>query len=156
LGTSDESFELGFRWARGIAPRQPDRVLDFPAGSGSLIEEFSDRLRGSQLPVVAALEPPERAGPVAITGRVDTLNDNEARSDRWRVKVRGTLRFGDGPRSRRSVWVRLPGQAAYDVALAAHRNHQQVRIAGLWTDTAPNSVRIIADPDGLRVVDDNP
>jgi hypothetical protein len=156
LGTNDESFELGFRWARGIASPQPDRVLDFPPGSGSLIEELSDQLRGSQLPAVAALEPPDRAGPATITGRVDTLNDNEAASDRWRVKVRGAMQFGDGPRTRRSLWVRLPGQAAYDVALAAHRNHQQVRITGLWTDTAPNSVRIIADPDGLRVVDDNP
>ncbi|MDX6260306.1 MAG: hypothetical protein QOH84_1994 [Kribbellaceae bacterium] len=158
VGNGDESFELGFRWARGIASQLPDQVLGFPPGSGSLIGELSDQLRGSQLarlPAVAA-ELPDLAGPVTITGRVETLNDNEAGSDRWRVKVRGALRSGDGPASRRVLWVRLPGQDSYDVALSAHRNHQQVRIAGLWTDTAPNRVRLIADPDGLRVVGNNP
>ncbi|WP_328331836.1 hypothetical protein OHA70_12460 [Kribbella sp. NBC_00382] len=156
LGTSDESFELGFRWARGIASPQPDQVLGFPPGSGSLIGELSDQLRGSGLARVAAPGLPDLSGPVTITGRLETLNDNETGSDRWRVKVRGTLRSAGRPGTRRVLWVRLPGQDSYDVALAAHRNHQRVEITGLWTDTAPNSVRIIADPDGLRVVGDNP
>jgi hypothetical protein len=155
VGHSDDSFELGFRWARGIASPLPDQVLGFPPGSGSLIGELSDQLRGSRLARLpaAAAELPDLAGPVTITGLVDTLNDNQAGSDRWRVKVRGALRFGDGPRTRRVLWVRLPGQDSYDVALAAHRDHQQVQVTGLWTDTAPNRVRIIADLDGLSVVD---
>ncbi|NEA33190.1 hypothetical protein [Streptomyces sp. SID13031] len=155
LGAGDESFELGFRWARGIPSQLPDRVVDFPTGSGRQIRELSDRLRNAQRArfPAASRELPVRSGPVTITGQVEALHDNETGSDRWRVKIRGAVLAEGSASMRRVLWVRLPGQDAYDVALSAHRNHQQVQIAGLWTETAPNRVRIIAGLDGLRVVD---
>jgi hypothetical protein len=155
LAVADGSFELGFRWAHGLPSQLPDRVVGFPTGSGPLLRDLSEELRGDQAerrPVASAASP-DLAGPVTITGRVEALHDNEIGTDRWRVKVRGALQAEDRPLARRVLWVRLPGQAAYDEALSAHRNHQQVRILGLWTDEATHRVRIIADPDGLQILD---
>ncbi|WBQ05340.1 hypothetical protein [Kribbella sp. CA-293567] len=155
LAAPDGSFELGFRWARGLPSPLPDGVMGFPPGSGPALRDLSEELRGDQdeqLPVVAAASR-DLAGPVSILGRVEALHDNEIGTDRWRVKVRGALRAENRPLTRRVLWVRLPGQAAYDEALSAHRNHQQVQIDGLWTAEDTHRVRIIADPDGLRILE---
>jgi hypothetical protein len=51
------------------------------------------------------------------------------------------------------LWVRLADQAAYELALTAHRGHRRIEVRGVWTDSVKN-VRILADPDGVRLVDE--
>jgi hypothetical protein len=148
-----EPFELGFRWARGVPSDVPDQLMQFPAGAGGLIRDGSRRVEQG-LAISASTAEPEYSGPAIIAGRIEALHDNESGVDRWRVKVRGELRTDHRPPTRRTLWIRLPGQEPYDIALLAHRNHSQVRISGLWTDST-RPVRILADPDGLQIVGDS-
>ncbi|MFI7067442.1 hypothetical protein ACIBL3_41060 [Kribbella sp. NPDC050124] len=142
-----QPFELEFRWARGLPSDLPDTTIGFPPGAGERIREVSRRF-GPQAALPAAAAAAEHAGPTIITGRVESLHDNDGGTDRWRVKVRGQVRSENQVFSRRSIWIRLSSQEQYDVAWAAHRNHQQVQITGLWT-ASERSVRLVADPDGI-------
>jgi len=146
-----DPFELGFRWARGLPADVPDQVLRFPAGAGELIQAGARRL---EEPAVAAAVAPEPSGPATITGRIEALHDTEGGEDRWRVRIRGLLRIEDRRAVRRTIWIRLDGPHLYDVALAAHRDHSDVRVTGNWDPNA-RPKRLLADPDGLEVITEN-
>ncbi|NRQ39420.1 hypothetical protein HII36_47490 [Nonomuraea sp. NN258] len=112
-------FEVGFRWARGLPSEVPARTVVFEAETGMLLRRVAHRLRRLHR---------ESA---SVTGRIGMLFDNGG-GDRFRVHVRGEMSIGDGePRS--AIWVRLPGEAAYDLAVEAHRNRTPVRADGTLT-----------------------
>jgi hypothetical protein len=146
-----QPFQLAFRWGRGVPSELPDQVVSFPAGAGEVIQDMSRRLR--EPPAVAASASPP-GGPATITGLVEALHDSETGDDRHRVKVRGRLVTADRAPTRRVIWVRLADQAAYEIALAAHRNHSRIEVRGVWTESVKN-VRILAEPGGVRVVNEH-
>ncbi|MFE0147339.1 hypothetical protein ACFWY5_09350 [Nonomuraea sp. NPDC059007] len=109
-------FEVGFRWARAVPSEVPARTVVFEAETGTLLRRVAHRLRRL------------RRDTASVTGLIGTLFDNGGQ-DRFRVHVHGevTIQHGD---PRRSIWVRLPDEAAYDVAVEAHRNRTPVRAHG--------------------------
>ncbi|TCC43616.1 hypothetical protein [Kribbella sindirgiensis] len=145
-------FQLGFRWGRGVPSEVPDQVVEFPPGAGEVIQDISRRLQLATARPVAA-KASEEPGPAVITGLVEALHDSETGDDRRRVRVRGRLAIGDRRPVTRPVWIRLPDQETYEIALSAHRTHTRLAINGLWTSREKN-VRMIADPDGVRIVDE--
>lgn len=109
-------FEVGFRWARALPSDVPASRVVFEPETGRLLRRVAHRLRRLHR---------ENA---SVTGLIGTLFDNGG-EDRFRVHVRGEVAIGDGePRS--SIWVRLPNEAAYDLAVEAHRNRTPVRAHG--------------------------
>jgi hypothetical protein len=118
-----DAFEIMFRWARSVPlDGTPTHVIPFPAGSGPLLRTASGRLRN----LVAS-------GPATVAGLVESLHDDAAGADRWRIKVRGELRTDLTDRGRRAIWVRLADQSAYDRAISAHQEHRTVRLSGELT-----------------------
>jgi hypothetical protein len=148
----EQPFELTFRWGRGVPSELPDQSVAFPAGAGEAIQDIALRLEPQrQRPAAAAVS--DLSGPAMITGLVEALHDNPRGTDRRRVKVRGELLAGEGPPVRRTIWIRLPDDAAYEIALSAHSSRSRIEISGTWTSSAKN-VRMLADHDGVRVVDE--
>ena len=137
-----EPFEISFRWARGLESAVPAQAIAFPAGAGALIRAASQRLR--QL---------NASGTATVLGRVESLHDDAPGSDRWRAKIRGELRTDLGVNSRRTIWVRLARQAAYDLAIQAHRDGLNVRVAGQLS-SVNGRIELLAQPDGLEVISD--
>jgi hypothetical protein len=137
-----EPFEISFRWARGLVSTVPAQAIAFPAGAGALIRAASRHLR--QL---------NASGTAIVVGRVESLHDDAPGGDRWRVKVRGELRTELGVNSRRTVWVRLAGQAAYDLAIRAHRDGLNVRVTGALA-SMNGPIELLEQPDGLEVISD--
>jgi hypothetical protein len=131
-------FEVGFRWARALPSAVPARTVVFDAGSGPLLRRVAHRLRRLH-----------REG-ASVTGLIGALFDNGG-EDRFRVHVRGRVTTGDGE-PRGSIWVRLPDEAAYDVAVDAHRNRTPVRAAGTLMDV--NGRRELIATSFGKVVDD--
>jgi len=115
----NEPFEIAFRWARSQPFDAPSHVVAFPEASGELLQAAAGRLRRLNA-----------AGPATVTGVIEGLYDDAAGGDRWRIKVRGTLRTEHNERSRRAVWVRLADQTAYDRAITAHRERRMITVAG--------------------------
>ncbi|RCG30136.1 hypothetical protein DQ384_17865 [Sphaerisporangium album] len=109
-------FEVGFRWARAMPSELPASKVVFEAETGILLRRVAHRLR--RLPRQNA----------SVTGLIGTLFDNGG-EDRFRVHVRGEVFVGDGE-PRKAIWVRLPGETAYDLAVEAHRNRTPVRAHG--------------------------
>ncbi|MGW4957979.1 hypothetical protein ACWEPL_12205 [Nonomuraea sp. NPDC004186] len=131
-------FEVGFRWARALPFEVPARTVVFEAETGTLLRRVAHRLRRLHR---------ESA---SVTGLIGTLFDNGG-EDRFRVHVRGEVAIGDGE-PRGSIWVRLPDEAAYDVAVEAHRNRTLVRAAGTLKDV--NGRRELIATSFHTVVDD--
>jgi hypothetical protein len=113
-------FEVGFRWARALPAEVPARQVVFEAETGKLLRRVAHRLRRLNREMASA------------TGLIGTLFDNGG-ADRFRIHVRGEVSIGDGE-PRGSIWVRLPDEAAYDVAVEAHRNRAPVRADGTLQD----------------------
>ncbi|TDD32575.1 hypothetical protein E1286_43435 [Nonomuraea terrae] len=131
-------FEVGFRWARGLPSAEPARTVVFEAETGRLLRRVAHRLRRLHR---------EHA---SVTGLIGTLFDNGG-EDRFRIHVRGEVSLAGGePRS--SLWVRLPGEAAYDVAVEAHRTRTPVRAHGTLMEVH-GRLELMADRFA-RVVDD--
>jgi len=127
-----EPFEIGFRWARGLPTDLRTTVVEFPDGSTEIIAAAADRLRRHHSP----------AGEVTVTGTVESLHDQPARDDRWRIRVRGEVSGAKG--NRRVLWVRLTGPDAYHDAIAAHREQHPVRARGALSETGQRA-ELIAD-----------
>jgi hypothetical protein len=144
-------FQLTFRWGRGVPSELTDQVVEFPAGAGEVIEDISRRMRRA-VAQPAAARAAEESGPATITGLVEALHDSQTGEDRHRVKVRGRLTIGDRRPVTRPVWIRLPDQETYEVALAAHLSQNRLTVSGLWTDRVKN-VRMIAAADGVQILD---
>ena len=115
----NEPFEIAFRWARSRPLDAPLHVVSFPETSGSLLRTAAGRLRRLNA-----------SGPATVSGVVEGLHDDAAGNDRWRIKVHGELRTEHADRARRAVWVRLSDQAAYDMAIAAHRQQRVITMTG--------------------------
>jgi hypothetical protein len=109
-------FEVGFRWARAVPSEAPASSVVFEAETGILLRRVAHRLRRLH------------SEDASVTGLIATLFDNGG-EDRFRVHVRGQVSIGAGER-RASIWVRLPDEAAYDVAVEAHRTRTPVRAHG--------------------------
>ncbi|WP_246090035.1 hypothetical protein [Nonomuraea deserti] len=109
-------FEVGFRWARALPSDVPARRLVFDAETGRLLRRVAHRLRRLH------------SDSASVTGLIAMLVDIGG-EDRFRVQVRGDVAIG-GAESRGSIWVRLPDEAAYDVAVEAHRSRAPVRARG--------------------------
>ncbi|MGI5214110.1 hypothetical protein [Plantactinospora sp. CA-290183] len=119
-GTDHEApFEIGFRWGRAVPTESGTSSHRFPAGAGVLLREAANRLRNL-----------DASGTAAITGRIETLHHGATRDEQWRISVRGEFRTGSGLVRRRKIWVRLPDQAAYERAIAAHHRQLAVRVSG--------------------------
>ncbi|MGP3920384.1 hypothetical protein [Nonomuraea sp. 10N515B] len=131
-------FEVGFRWARALPSEIPAQTVVFEAESGTLLRRVAHRLR--RLHHESA----------SVTGLIDTLFDNGG-EDRFRVHVRGQVSIGDAE-PRGSIWVRLPDETAYDVAVDAHRNRTLVRAVGTLMDV--NGRRELIATSFSKVVDD--
>lgn len=114
---SGGSFEVGFRWARGMPAAEPEGSVVFAAEAGPLLRRVAHRLRRVHQ---------QRA---SATGIVGALFDNGG-GDRFRVHVRGEVTIDDGE-TRGSIWIRLPDEAAYDLAVDAHRRRIPVRADGV-------------------------
>ncbi|MBQ1021532.1 hypothetical protein KBX71_27150 [Micromonospora sp. D93] len=112
-------FEINFRWGRAVPTDSSTSSHLFPAGAGVLLREAADQLRTL-----------DASGAATITGRIETLHHGTTRDEYWRISVRGGFRAGAGPVRRRKAWVRLPDQAAYDQAIAAHHRQLTVRVSG--------------------------
>ncbi|MED7930715.1 hypothetical protein SMD20_41265 [Nonomuraea sp. LP-02] len=131
-------FEVGFRWARALPAETPARSVVFEPGTGTLLRRVGHRLR--RLHHESA----------AVTGLVGALVDDG--DDRFRVHVRGQVTIGDGEPRRAVIWVRLPGEADYDVAVRAHRDRIPVRVAGTLREV--NGRRELMATGFTTVVDD--
>ncbi|MFI5735409.1 hypothetical protein ACIA49_35180 [Kribbella sp. NPDC051587] len=138
------SFELEFRWARGVPSEIPDTRLNFGPGTGEQLRRVTRRLqaRSRQDRTV-----PGHSGPTTVEGRIVGLQDAGNGVDRWRIKVDGVITSERRTTPSRAVWIRLGSQAQYDQSWDAHRRHQPVRVSGTWTPDGP--ARVHADPDGL-------
>ncbi|MFI6989425.1 hypothetical protein ACI2LC_33740 [Nonomuraea wenchangensis] len=132
-------FEVGFRWARGLPAEVPARSVVFEPGTGTLLRRVGHRLRRLHR---------ESA---AVTGLIGALVDDGG-EDRFRVHVRGQVTIGDGEPRRAVIWVRLPGEADYDVAVRAHRDRIPVRAAGTLREV--NGRRELRATGFTLVVDD--
>lgn len=122
----NEPFEITFRWARARPLGTPSHVVEFPPSSEAVFQAAATRLRGLNA-----------TGSATVTGVVSGLQDDAEGGDRWRVKVRGDLQTERVEQSRRTaVWVRLADEAAYDRAIAAHREGRQITISGELSSTA--------------------
>lgn len=115
----DEPFEITFRWARSQPLDAPSHVVAFPETAGSLLLAAAGRLRNLNA-----------SGAAMVSGVVEGLYDDVAGNDRWRIKVRGSLRTEHVERARRAVWVRLADQDTYDRAITAHRERRVVTVIG--------------------------
>ncbi|WP_036571530.1 hypothetical protein [Nocardia sp. BMG51109] len=127
-----EPFEIGFRWARGLPTDLPSTTVVFPEGSAEIISAAADRLR--------------RHGPsgeVTVTGIVESLHDQPAHADRWRIRVRGEVSGAKG--NRRVLWVRLMGQDSYHAAITAHRERHRIRARGVLSETGARAELITDD-----------
>lgn len=129
-----DAFEITFRWARSLPfDGTPSHVLPFPAGTGSVLQAAGIRLRN----LVAS-------GPARVIGTIESLHDDAAGADRWRIKVRGDLTTDRIERTRRAVWVRLTDQASYDRAISAHREHHEITVSGELSSLA-GRVELVPD-----------
>lgn len=141
-------FEVEYRWAPALRADVPSSRVAFPGGSGEVLRRAGRRLQHFTV-----------SGEATVTGLIHSLVDDAAKGDRWRVNVRGDLTTDRSAGSRRSVWVRLVTQAAYDGAVAAHLAQQPVTATGPLASVA-HRVELHPDPSGLRLteppVDDNP
>ncbi len=136
-----QPFEIGFQWARGLRSGRPPATVRMPDGAGTLLRAVATRLRRLNLTSEAT-----------VTGTVEDLHDDlPGGSDRWRIKVRGEVRSDDRVTRRRTIWVRLPDQRAYDAAIAAHSNHRRIRADGVLTSTE-GRIELIARPRGLEEI----
>jgi hypothetical protein len=140
-GTDHEApFEIGFRWGRAVPTESDTSSHRFPAGAGVLLREAAEQLRTL-----------DASGTAIITGRIETLHHGATRDEQWRISVRGEFRTGTGSVRRRKIWVRLPDQAAYDRAIAAHHRQLAVRVSG---ELSSSTGRVELVPDrGFDVVD---
>jgi hypothetical protein len=125
-----EPFEIDFRWARGMPADLAPTSVTFPEGSAEIIVAAAHRLRQHS-----------PSGEVIVTGMVESLYDQPAREDRWRIRVRGEVSGTKG--NRRVLWVRL-GQSTYHAALTAHREQHRVRARGALSG-AGQRAELIAD-----------
>ncbi|TDD58027.1 hypothetical protein E1263_20955 [Kribbella antibiotica] len=143
------SFDLEFRWARGVPSVMPDAQLNFGAGTGEQLRQVTRRLqeRGQLDKAV-----PDHSGTTTAEGRVVGLQDVGTGADRWRIKVDGVITSASRTTPSRAVWIRLATQEQYDQAWDAHRSHQPVRVRGRWRPDG--RVRVHADPDGLMTLPD--
>jgi hypothetical protein len=118
----DCPFEVGFSWARG-APG-PDPVPEI---------EFTDAMPGILVRAGDELEALARDGIARIAGVITDLHDEGIEPSR--IKIRGELQApGQARFPRRSIWVTL-SDAAYNVAIEAHRRRQQVEAVGTFATT---------------------
>jgi hypothetical protein len=138
-GLGQDSFELDFRWAHGLRSRLPARTLAFPREAGKRIQHLSRRLRGLDL-----------SGPASVVGRVESLHDSPDGA-RWRVRIRGELHTDRAVSGPRGVWVRMPGQRLYDLAITAHRTGRSVRVTG-FREGATARQDLAVPPDGLEIL----
>lgn len=113
---SGTEFEVGFRWARALPAATPPSTAVFEAEAGALLRRVAHRLRRL------------RQESASVTGLIGTLFDNGGQ-DRFRVQVHGDVTHEEG-RARGSLWVRLPDEPAYDLAVEAHRARRLVRADG--------------------------
>jgi hypothetical protein len=134
-----DPFELEFRWAHGRHTALPTRTLAFPPGAGERIQEVAQRLRGL-----------DRSGPASVVGRVESLHDSPDGA-RWRVRIRGELHTDRAISGPRGVWVRLPGQRLYELAIEAHQTGRPVRVTGFREGTAARQ-DLAVPPDGLEIL----
>ncbi|MFI0417949.1 hypothetical protein [Spongiactinospora sp. 9N601] len=109
-------MEAGFRWARAAPSEVPVRTVVFEPGTKAVLSRAAHRFHRLHS---------ENA---SVTGRIVMLGDDGDR-DRFRVQIRGEPAAGED-QARRLIWVRLPGEAAYDMAVAAHRSGTLVRAEG--------------------------
>jgi hypothetical protein len=134
-----DSFELDFRWAHGLPSAVPARTLAFPPEAGERIQQVSRRLRGLDL-----------TGPATVIGRIEDLHDSRD-GTRWRVRIRGELHTDRGISGPRGVWVRMPGQRLYDLAIEAHQSGRLVRVTGFREGAAARQ-DLAVPPDGLEIL----
>ncbi|MDF5753100.1 hypothetical protein [Spongiactinospora sp. TRM90649] len=109
-------FEIGFRWARGLPAEIPASNVVFDGSAGRLLRRVAHRLRRLHRDTAS------------VTGLITSLFDN-GDVDRFRVHVKGEVLAENGE-PRGSIWVRLPDEPAYDLAVDAHRNRSVVRAHG--------------------------
>jgi hypothetical protein len=131
-------FEIGFRWARGVPSVLPPAAVRFAPGAGRIVAAAGDRLR--------ELDP---SGDATVVGLVESLHDEPARDDRWRVRVRGEIATPHGRDNRRTLWVRLVDGATYDQAITAHRSGARVRVRGALSTTSGRRAELRAGPQGF-------
>ncbi len=131
------SFETGFRWARSFPADLEPRAVAFEEGAGALLRRAGFRLRRLRF-----------SGRASVTGAIGSLYDNGAQ-DRFRVQIVGEIEADGEAGARRSLWVRLPDGAAYDQAIAAHREGARVRAEGTLTAVSGRP-ELIAGHAGFR------
>ena len=134
-----DSFELDFRWAHGVRTALPTQTLAFPPEAGQRIHRVARRLRRLDL-----------SGPASVVGRVESLHDS-LDGARWRVRIRGELHTDRAISGTRGVWVRLPGQRLYELAIEAHRAGRPVRVTG-FREGATARQDLAVPPDGLEIL----
>ncbi|OLT00095.1 hypothetical protein BJF90_07335 [Pseudonocardia sp. CNS-004] len=134
-----DSFGLDFRWAHARHTGLPTRTLVFPSGAGERIRQVARRLQGLDL-----------SGPASVVGRVESLHDSPDGA-RWRVRIRGELHTEHAVSGPRGVWVRLPGQRLYELAITAHRSGRRVRVTG-FRDGAASRQDLAVPPDGMEIL----
>jgi len=140
-GTDHEApFEIGFRWGRAVPTESNASSHRFPAGAGLLLREAAGHLQTLYA-----------SGAATITGWIETLHHGATRNEQWRISVRGEFHTGTRPGRRRKIWIRLPDQAAYDRAIAAHHRQLTVRVSG---ELSSSTGRVELVPDrGFDVID---
>lgn len=135
-----QPFDVEFRWGRGLACDVPAGTVQFTTGTGVVISAAAERLRWLGM-----------SGDGAVTGVVESLHDQAYGTDRWRIRVRGTL-TSRGGETNRTVWLRLGGQSTYDRAIAAHKTKQRVHARGVLS-AQRGRVELIVSDGGFDVID---
>ncbi|GAA0961165.1 hypothetical protein [Actinocorallia libanotica] len=113
-------FEVGFGWARALPADVPETTVAFEAETGALLRRAAHRLRRL------------RRATASVSGLISTLSDHGGR-DRFSVQVHGDVTV-EGGEPRKSLWVRLPDESAYDLAVEAHRTRRHVHASGTLMD----------------------
>jgi hypothetical protein len=120
MGAPDRApFSLRFRWGHARTSALPSRTVDFAPGAAAVLRAAARRLRRTGV-----------SGSARVSGHADGLHDEAGSPDRWRVRVHGSIATAVSRAPRGVIWVRLPSEQAYDVAVQAYRTGRRFSASG--------------------------
>ena len=140
LSIENTSFDVRFRWARGVpGPRSPETIR-FPEHAGDILKEGAKRL-----------EQLSTRGNATLTGTISELIHRPATNDRWRIKISGELQQeGYEGTETDTLWAQLTAPD-YQIAAAAHIEERQVRVRGRY-ETVGKRRQITVPTGGVEVL----
>jgi hypothetical protein len=137
----NQPFDITFRWARGLPADTPPVTVRFAAGIGRVI-----RAGGMHLREQGAF------GDVAMTGVIEDLHDEAESTNRWLIRIRGTVIGASAGEAEQTLWIRLDSQESYDQAISAHQAQRRVHVSGEMITRQGRTVLFVSG-EGFNVLD---